>query len=511
MGIFRRRENTDTAPAGGRDALLAETIARHFDGAVAQGGTVLGAAGLRIDCHVDSVQKAAGGIRAAAIYLQLSGQHLGPTPVFASISGYEGSEEASIVEGACSWACTFGPVLEAAGVDAAIALDDVRGLPEWTGTIPPTTGGDEIHNLQRRDVVVGGRRYRAWFAALDRLLTATQPEPGLTRGARARLGGSPWLTPTLLASGTLPPLAPDQATVVSTFVMEAGPARSVEVKVQGQDWAASGPVFAAAPAGRASGAAILLRELAVLVPLPPAPPVTRASVEAALAGMAAHTACDEVAGWQGWRAHGGVLGEPLPEAALAGVESVAGRLPEDFRTFLTTVAGPGAGPGYGLLEPQVVGGVVPLAVAGCGVVWVLRLDEGHRGEVFADSRVVDDGYRKVADTFTGWWSDWQGESVRFLGAPWVQWDASVCGATKALAHVMQNAGDDVPHDQDTGLPVLTGRVPDGALSIVSGGGGMISAGVTLEPCQYCATFAAKLGLPPSVFAEAGVTAEVSRA
>ena len=63
-----------------------------------------------------------------------------------------------------------------------------------------------------------------------------------------------------------------------------------------------------------AGAMTLLRELAVLTPLTPAPALDRAAIQRTLDGLArAGDQPWQAAGWQGWRAHGGVLG-PVPGA-----------------------------------------------------------------------------------------------------------------------------------------------------------------------------------------------------
>src|SRR5690606_29923113 len=117
------------------------------------------------------------------------------------------------------------------------------------------------------------------------------------------------------------------------------------------------------------------------------------------------------------------LGPVLGDAELAAVEAGTGPLPDEARWFLTHVAGPGAGPGYGLLPPRRVGDVVPLAHAGCGNAWVLRLDGPDRGTVWMDARASDEGTRKVADSVGAWFTAWLDGAARSVG-PWQQYDVT---------------------------------------------------------------------------------------
>ena len=90
------------------DALLQETIARHFPAAEIRDRYIdLGVGDLQIACWVDAVHEG-GGITSAALFFSLRGGELGDAPIFASISGYGATAEAAIVGGACNWACAFG-------------------------------------------------------------------------------------------------------------------------------------------------------------------------------------------------------------------------------------------------------------------------------------------------------------------------------------------------------------------------------------------------------------------
>src|SRR5262245_52004495 len=95
------------------DVLLTETIARHFpDARIVDGEIELGFAELRMRCWVNRIHSV-GTYKSASLFFNLSGGALGPSPIFASISGYDESPERAIIVGGCNWACSFGPVLQA--------------------------------------------------------------------------------------------------------------------------------------------------------------------------------------------------------------------------------------------------------------------------------------------------------------------------------------------------------------------------------------------------------------
>src|SRR3712207_6849880 len=99
-GMFRRRARRDaSSPKSARtgspqgpesyDVLLAETIACHFDASRVEATTVhLGMGGVVVRCSVNGVH-ALGAHRAASLFFEISGGALGPTPIFASVSGYD--------------------------------------------------------------------------------------------------------------------------------------------------------------------------------------------------------------------------------------------------------------------------------------------------------------------------------------------------------------------------------------------------------------------------------------
>jgi len=449
--------------------LLAETVARHFEDAVLEGSTVrLGFADLSVRCEVGEVGRL-GDFSAAPLYFWLSGGDLGAQPIFASVSGYEGSPHNAIIAGGCNWTCSFGPVLRAA----------------LTGTPVTDPEADEL------DVVLDGRRYRMVLSGLDRAMRFGPEEDVAVRyaAARARHGGDPWLIPAVLASNTLPLLTAPGSTVLSLFILDTPDGRTVEVRVNGSDWAPSAATFARVEPEPPGGVS-LLRELAVLVPREPAPPLERAAVQRTLRGFDAASATPlQTAGWPGWRAHSGVLGPPLTAAQVAELEVQTGPLPADYRAFLTEVAGSGAGPGYGLVRPVVHDEVIPLAHAGCGVTWLLRLDGEHRGRVWVDAGGSDRTVAEVASSFSAWYRAWLDAAVRESG-PWAQWDASYCATPSMLSQMLDEIGDGTS---------LAGRIRPGGISLISGGG-YLPEGAALDPCHPCVAIAAQCDLPPEVFA-----------
>jgi hypothetical protein len=466
--------------------MLVERIAAHFPAARVEDQTVsTGVGGLTIECLVDKV-RVYGATHAASLFFRLRGGRLGVSPVFASISGYGKSAQEAIVTGACNWACAFGPVLRAALTDEVAA------------------------ELTALDVTVAGRPHRLFVDGLDRAMQLDEADHGgdgvaAMREARARLGGGdPWLVQRVIASDTLPILA-SAATVLSVFVGDA-PDRIVEVKVNGRDWAPSSRAFDAATAGP-PGTHCLLRELAVLVPVDGDVPLRRHALEATLRGIALGNNVQTTA-WRGWRRHGGTLGAPLTARQLAKLEREIGPLPDDHRTFVGEVAASGAGPGYGLLSPLGAAqralaagtfawddeqeaapdpaGVLALAHAGCGVMWLLVLNGRRRGEVWLDARSSDGRVRPIASSFTDWYGAWLDCAVRDA-VPWHHWDETCCSTPNALSKATTELGP------------LAGKLSAGALSIATIGAAYFEPGAPLDPCHPCALLAADLGLAHDVF------------
>ncbi|MDQ1289357.1 MAG: hypothetical protein QG622_2923 [Actinomycetota bacterium] len=505
--VFRRhrtRRNRGGAPptdvlapaASGQDVMLARTIARHFPSSDVVGRVArLGLEGVEVDCEVASVSDM-GELRSASLFFRISGGPFGREPVFASISGYEKTTDGAIVNGGYAWASTFGPVLAAS----------------VTGTrLPADAGTDDVA------ITLDGRRFRMVVGGVDRAFLyppgtyppgTYPPGPGLTDDpaqhiteARERLAGQGWLTSQVLSSGLLPLLPERETTVISVFRSET-PARGLaEVKVNGADWEPlCGDVPRAGPpdaggdrAGGSPAMAVLLRELAVLTPLEPAPSLRRSAVRRTLDGLALRRSPRQTAGWPGWAAHEGRLGEVLTPDEVRRVQSGTGTLPPDYIHFLACVAGPGAGPGYGLVPPERRGDVIPLAHAGCGIAWVLRLDADAYGTVWVDARGADGAYAQVAASFTAWYTTWLDASVRDLG-PWIWWDVRRCATTGALSQVLT----DLEHER----PLTPGEPVNlaGTRIALVNGTGYLPAGSAGDPCHGCVNLTAQFDLPPDVFA-----------
>lgn len=455
------------------DVLLAETIARHFDGAGVEGNVArIGLGGVEVECTVNDVREL-GENRAVSLFFRLSGGPLGPVPVFASISGYDASPEAAIIVGGCNWACAFGPVLRAG----------LTGVSE--------SGADEF------EVALDGRRFRVVVEGVDRVLTSGDDQPdGLTLRTRERLGADPWLTPQILAASGLPLLTASTPTILSVFLSQGPGGQVVEVKVNGSDW---GPACSSTEGPDVSCAEgiVMLRELAVLTPIELAPPLERDALQRTLDGIAARVDPWQPAGWQGWQVHGGQLGPVLPHVEVSVIEAHVGALPADYRHFLTQVAGPGAGPGYGLSYPRKIDDFIVLAHAGCGVAWLLRLDRPQYGTVWVDAAGSDGTFEKVADSFTEWFGDWIDASVRDV-EPWIQWDALECATASVLLQVLTAQDQKNPRADDEPAS-LAGSVGPGGISLTSGGG-HVPEGSALDPCHGCISLAGRLDLAPDVFA-----------
>lgn len=458
----------------------------HSAGAVVDGRVVrVGFDNLEIECRVMDPHH--GDQWSAALFLYLSGGRLGGRPIFASISGYhDDSVEQAVSEGACMWACAFGPVLVSA----------LTGVPD------PEARHD--------DVVIGDRRWRVVHSTFDRWL----PPEGVAgemfgRELRERLGGRPGFTPDVAAVVPAELLTGRDASLLSVFVMEGFGQRTVELKVNGVDTGLPWPVDAP-PATDANGM-VLLRELAVLVPLdepvrsmPSPQALDRPGLEAVLTHLGGIDGPGQVGGWRGWRTHGGRLGPVIPEATMATFESVIGALPPDYRRFLTEVAGAGAGPGYGLLPPRRIRDVVPLAQAGCNAVWLLRVGGTDHGSVWVDSRPIDGRRHRIADSFTDWYRAWLDHALTGRGS-WTHWDPKGCVGSNGAA--LEVGVPDVASRPRTaaGVPDLSGVItrlsvagwndylppPDGTF--------------TLDPCQGCAEGLARYNLPEDVFARGALS------
>lgn len=485
------------------DLVFSETIARHFPNARIEDGVVeLGFGDLKMRCEVNGSQEFGGG-RTVSLYMRLWGGAAGPAPTFISISGYGDNDHNAVITGGCNWACTFGPLLRA-------------GL-----------AGEQVPDLPVTHATVQGHAMAVYTDGLDRFVGEDAPPGGvgpLMSRVRATLGGRPWLSDRLLQSEALPVLDPHRPTILSVFVFEQAERRIVEVKVNGCDWPHGGRALADTPGYQGPGA-VLLRELTVVTPLhPEAPtqPLARDLLARTLAGLAAplERGPRAAARWPGWAAHGGALLPPLTPEALAEVEADTGRLPGDYRAFLTEVAAGGAGPGYGLLAPteartraavegvpsltdgaELEGdpeGVLLLADAGCGVTWQLVLRGPARGEVWASATGSDERYHRAAPSFSAWYRAWLDAAIRDV-APWIHWNAAACATASLLSNYLERLEQDGLQG-DARFEAMQAGLRPGAIRLTSGGHRFIEAGAGVPPCQGCVTLVESFGLGADAFA-----------
>lgn len=231
------------------DVVLAETVARHFEGATVQGSVALvGLGDVRIACEVADGHESAAGW-SVALFFRLWGGLLGPVPVFASISGYDTTREGAVVEGGSLWSGSFGPVLRSG----------LAGLP------------DADPELKVRLEVFQGTHVRLAQAALGRVMSATgltdAEQAGHLTAARQKLAGAGTLTEAVLAWPGFPDVKLKHSALVSVFVLDSPTGRTVEVKVNGDNLRADDALPAAPPSPE--GVTSLLRELAVLTRVGP--------------------------------------------------------------------------------------------------------------------------------------------------------------------------------------------------------------------------------------------------
>ena len=473
--------------ATAHDQLLIDTIARHFPEARVDGAIVwTGIGSLAIACQVEST-RVVGGIHTASLFFTLRGDELGP-PVFASMTGYGKTHEDAIVTAGSNWAGTFGPVLRAA----------IAG---------------EQGDVEHFDAVLDGRPVRVFVDGLERAFFGAGGDgTGLAAETRRRFAGESWLLRRVVEGGHLPVLG-DRPVVLSAFVFDAPDQRSVEIKVNGRDWPLSASIFDRVPATTSDGK-VMLRELAIAVPQGPRPVLTRDAVKRTLAGLAfADPPAHDPTGWRGWKAHRGTLAAPMTPDQLAALEREIGPLPDDYRAFLVDVGRAGAGPGYGLLRPTgavqrrlargtfkgaASEGVLALAHAGCGVMWLLVLRGSHRGEVWVDASAVDGTVRPVARSFSDWYVAWLEASFR-SSRPWASWETNACASVSEFARLIE-ASEAAGFSEAQAIERLATQLKPGAHAITSGESAYFDVAAHLDPCHACVAMAARLGVAEMAFA-----------
>jgi hypothetical protein len=227
-----------SAMAEGIDEVLVSTMARHFPEATIEDQTLnLASDGFQITCRTGAVRPAFGVQSAQLLFAVEGGGLRGPIEV--SMTHYGPTAETAVIEGACAWADSFGPVLRAGLADAATEAATFM-------------------------VVQRGRRFRVYVDAFDKVLHFAPSGCEDTATARARFGLGPWLAFHVLGSGDLE-LAMDRPQLLSVFVGELAGKRIVEVKLDGVAYAGFDDLVTPAPPAPAKQMAAL-RELAVIVP-----------------------------------------------------------------------------------------------------------------------------------------------------------------------------------------------------------------------------------------------------
>ena len=286
---------------------------------------------------------------------------------------------------------------------------------------------------------------------------------------RRRLGGPRALTDRVLASPLIPATRSNEAVALGCYA-GIGPHSITELKLAGADWPAGRSVLDAIPPE--PGGHRMLREWSILMPLEPAPPLTRDGLQHTL-NLIAATSYDpgSEAGWLGSRHHGMRLGPPSLPAGLS--------LPEDLRWFLSTIAGSGAGPGYGLDVYPADDGGIHLADAGCGAEWRMS---PYDGSVWLDSRACDDGFTRVAPNFISWYEAWLDHAIRG-GGSFGRWSYQVDAAYKMLEQSAAEFGVDRLPETVTRVKIQT---PTKAFG----------------PCHSCQLVYSRCGVPESVFVTA---------
>lgn len=494
----------DAAEPDALATLLAERIAGHFaDGRVEAAGpggvpvAHLGVGGVRVPCPPPlSVRQVAADSVGAMVTVWVEGGAFGVPAQAVNLSGYASTPEAAIVEAGCLWACSFGGLLKSAF--------DAHPLDP---------------DAEEREVVLDGRRFRLLVAGVDRFVEqgADGPAPVQEAAAAMRRVAGDWLSVAVLESGRLPLLATDRAVSLGTFLgviaaSEPGQDSSVspEVKVHGGDWEPAHAALTRVVVRMPSGGA-LLRDHAILVPQEPFPGFVRESLQRTLVDLVgARATASEAAGWRGWRRHGGRLGAPLSQGELEELRAAAGgSLPRAYEHFVSTVAASGAGPGYGLERPAVVGEgdarSIVLAFAGCGVFWYLRLAGPGRGTVWVDARSVsEDEDVQVAASFQDWYAAWLESAVRAVEV-FEPWDGRGCAGKKGLGQILQRAQSEHPDEE------LEGRLAElygSARITLTSGGGPIPAGAVIDPCHSCVAVFDRFGYGDETFAVGAPTTGV---
>jgi hypothetical protein len=142
-------------------------------------------------------------------------------------------------------------------------------------------------------------------------------------------------------------------------------------------------------------------------------------------------------------------------------------------------------------------GVLCLAHAGCGVMWLLVVRGRHRGEVWVDARSSDGKAYRCAASFTTWYRDWLAIAVHD-GRPWIQWDEGRC----ATANVISKLLTAIEREGITGDALsaeVANRLGPGAICLMSGGSSYFAPKTPLNPCEGCVVLAGRFSPRTDLF------------
>jgi hypothetical protein len=417
--MFKRFAKKDPRPPKANQ-MLAGLLARHFDDAIVQEEILILEGGrIIVDCEV-ALPAQIGYLFQVPLYFRVLGEG-SAAAVRCSVSGYGPTVETAIQEGARMWAGTLEALINSANGN------------------PPTSV-----EVTDESLLIGGRPYRLLSARMNRAMQTSQskefPSPDLINRTNRQVVGSTSMAAKLLTNSEhVPRLAWPTMSIITSTVTHAGSDNpKVQISVNGTAQRQYEDHFKAI--AETGGHIVILQELAIVMPMIDAAgiaeglPFERANLQQRLNRLSMYTETGNVAGWNGWRVHRGQLGTCLEP------HEIDGRIPSEYGSFLATVAGPGAGPGFGLVYPQVSINRVVLAHAGCGHYWYLSLEPHNFGEVWIDATAAANYVTKVAPDFVSWYAEWL-TACETSSLPWVPWEPAVCAGVGLAAEIREHRAE----------------------------------------------------------------------